>query len=501
MRKRWYGMPAAAGALAGLGLLAAGSAAAVEETVVFQHTYSDPGEIRLDVPAGVRAIDVVAIGGNGGSVTNNSGITANGGRGAQVSGRISVAPGSPLWLRVGGNGATSNFEASQGGFNGGGDGLVGTDFPLYYNPGAGGGGASDIRTAPGEAGLSPDPRLIVAAGGGGAGRPLNGTTSTGGVHGGPGFSGSGAAGGGGTAGSPGNAAQGGGASSSAGGPGGASGPSGGAPGSAGTLGQGGDGGAPPWNNPSGGGGGGGGGRYGGGGGHSGGGTSNFGGGGGGGGGSSLVPPGGTISLAPPGSQPQIQISYTIPDTGITSGPPKPPVLTTTSTVDFSFEASEDGSTFECRIDSADEADFVPCEPTFTTPELADGSHRLEVRAVNAMGNFDPSPASRTFTVDTTPPRCGGKAATIVGTSGNDRLRGTSGPDTIVGLGGNDTISGLGGKDVICGGRGKDRLRGGGGNDKLLGGAGKDTLNGGPGKDRCVGGPGKDRGRGCERGRL
>jgi Tol biopolymer transport system component len=141
------------------------------------------------------------------------------------------------------------------------------------------------------------------------------------------------------------------------------------------------------------------------------------------------------------------------------------------------------------------------------------------------------------------PKCGGKTATIVGTSGKDTLNGTNGPDVIVGLGGNDTIRGGRGKDIICGGTGRDRisggssndrlgggsgndrlagnagndsiageagndsLSGGAGRDKLSGGSGRDGLNGGPGKDRlrggsgrdrCKGGASKDRASGCER---
>ena len=496
MRRLLFGS-AAASVLLASGLLAAESSGAVEGTVTVDVTFDTPGETFFEVPAGVRAIDVVAVGGNGASVSNINGVTANGGRGARVSGRISVTPDSALWVRVGGNGSGGRMSPGVGGFNGGGNAPFGPMTPTYYNMGGGGGGASDVRTEPGGSGLSPDPRLIVAAGGGGAGHPANGSTVTGGSHGGHGFSGSGAAGATGTNGNPGSAAGGGGGSSSAGGAGGTSGPAGGTSGTSGSLGQGGSGGAPPWNNPSGGGGGGGGGLYGGGGGRSGG-SSPAGSGGGGGGGSSLVPPGGTIEVAPPGSQPMVRLSFTIPNTAIASGPPP---FTSNPTPGFTFEASEEGSTFECRIDSAEEGDFEPCEATFTTPELEDGTHRLDVRAVNEMGNFDPTPASRAFTVDRTPPRCGGKPATIVGTKGNDRLRGTPGNDVIVALGGNDRVNGRGGNDVICGGKGKDRLAGGPGSDKLLGQGGADRLNGGPGKDRCVGGPGKDRGKGCERGKL
>ena len=72
-------------------------------------------------------------------------------------------------------------------------------------------------------------------------------------------------------------------------------------------------------------------------------------------------------------------------------------------------------------------------------------------------------------------RCAGRRATIVGTSGADRLTGTSGPDVIAGLGGNDHIRAGGGHDVICGGRGNDVLDGGPGDDRLVGGRGADLV--------------------------
>lgn len=52
--------------------------------------------------------------------------------------------------------------------------------------------------------------------------------------------------------------------------------------------------------------------------------------------------------------------------------------------------------------------------------------------------------------------CHGKAATIVGTSGNDQIKGTAGRDVIQAKGGNDQIWGFGGNDLICGGRGAVR---------------------------------------------
>lgn len=97
------------------------------------------------------------------------------------------------------------------------------------------------------------------------------------------------------------------------------------------------------------------------------------------------------------------------------------------------------------------------------------------------------------------PRCGGRPATIVGTSGSDSLTGTAKADVIVGRGGDDVISGLGGDDRICGGPGSDRLLGGAGHDALYGGTDKradgpggsflvgDVLAGGTGDDVLNGG--------------
>ncbi len=77
------------------------------------------------------------------------------------------------------------------------------------------------------------------------------------------------------------------------------------------------------------------------------------------------------------------------------------------------------------------------------------------------------------------PRCNGRPATIVGTSGADVIRGTAGNDVIVARGGKDVIRGRGGNDIICGGGGGDR------------------IIGGPGRDTCFGEKGRDRIRGCE----
>lgn len=82
-----------------------------------------------------------------------------------------------------------------------------------------------------------------------------------------------------------------------------------------------------------------------------------------------------------------------PETSISGGPTG---TTSDSTPTFDLAADEIGSTFECRVDAGA---FAPCTTPFTTPELADGPHTVEARATDLNGNTDPTPATRSFTVD------------------------------------------------------------------------------------------------------
>jgi hypothetical protein len=276
-----YLLSVASGALAACTPVSGGSA-------VFCFT---GGEQTYTVPAGVSALEVKAVGGEGGA---NFSDLAPGGFGAVVSGEVAVSPGETLYVEVGSNGAVNN---RSGGFGGG--GASGSD-------GGSGGGSSDIRTCSISAGSCPlgattlGSRLLVAAGGGGAGVDSLGLSIAAGGVGGTGgadVEGDGVAGAGGpteTATSQGGGGGGGATLSSGGaaGTGGVGNPSDGSngrPGGAGGLGSGGAGGSAP-----GGGGGGGGGYYGGGGGGAGGvdiaAGFDTGGGGGGGSGSSYVSP-------------------------------------------------------------------------------------------------------------------------------------------------------------------------------------------------------------------
>src|SRR5439155_458616 len=66
-----------------------------------------------------------------------------------------------------------------------------------------------------------------------------------------------------------------------------------------------------------------------------------------------------------------------------------------------FHSTESGSTFSCQLDSNPAAACDSGTVTYNT--LSQGSHTFSVAATDAAGNTDPSPATRTWTVDTTRP--------------------------------------------------------------------------------------------------
>ena len=96
------------------------------------------------------------------------------------------------------------------------------------------------------------------------------------------------------------------------------------------------------------------------------------------------------SAAPPGPD------TTPPETTITSGPSDP---TNSTDATFEFTANEK-ATFECRLDGAG---FTACTSPHTENGLSSDPHTFEVRATDEAANTDPSPASYTWTIDTTPP--------------------------------------------------------------------------------------------------
>jgi hypothetical protein len=91
---------------------------------------------------------------------------------------------------------------------------------------------------------------------------------------------------------------------------------------------------------------------------------------------------------------------TAPNTTISSGPSG---TVSTSSASFAFTASETGSTFSCRIDGGA---WGSCTPPKAYSGLPNGSHTFDVRATDAAGNTDASPAARTWTVNVPAPSPG-----------------------------------------------------------------------------------------------
>jgi hypothetical protein len=92
---------------------------------------------------------------------------------------------------------------------------------------------------------------------------------------------------------------------------------------------------------------------------------------------------------------QWTVDTVAPDTSISSGPTG---LTNDATPTFGF-GGEAGATFECRVDTAA---YAACTSPLTAT-VSDGAHTFSVRAKDAATNVDPTPATRTFTVDTAAP--------------------------------------------------------------------------------------------------
>ena len=86
---------------------------------------------------------------------------------------------------------------------------------------------------------------------------------------------------------------------------------------------------------------------------------------------------------------------TPPDTTIDSGPAEGAKITTTSAT-FAFHGTAgDTASLECKLDGGA---FSACSSPHTFSGLADGTHTVAFRAIDASSNADPSPATRTFKV-------------------------------------------------------------------------------------------------------
>lgn len=91
---------------------------------------------------------------------------------------------------------------------------------------------------------------------------------------------------------------------------------------------------------------------------------------------------------------------TPPDTIITSGPLNGATVGRGAVFQFAGYPSSDTASFLCQLDTAP---YEPCTTGKSYFPLTEGQHTFRVKAVDAAGNQDPSPATRTFTADPTPP--------------------------------------------------------------------------------------------------
>jgi hypothetical protein len=103
-----------------------------------------------------------------------------------------------------------------------------------------------------------------------------------------------------------------------------------------------------------------------------------------------------------------------PDTKIEFGPSG---LTRDPEPRFGYSSPDFSAHFECSLD---DSPFAPCPANVERiePALPDGPHSFAVRAIDQAGNVDPTPPSRSFSVDATPPR----VRILTGPSGRTRDR-------------------------------------------------------------------------------
>jgi hypothetical protein len=122
------------------------------------------------------------------------------------------------------------------------------------------------------------------------------------------------------------------------------------------------------------------------------------------------------------------VDTTAPVTTIDTAPTSP---TNSTTADFTFSSDEPGGTFQCKLDAAA---YAACTSPLNLSGLADGIHTLLVRAIDAAGNTDATPASATWTVDTAAPSAPAITSPANGSSTNDNtptFSGTAEPNSTV----------------------------------------------------------------------
>ena len=99
-----------------------------------------------------------------------------------------------------------------------------------------------------------------------------------------------------------------------------------------------------------------------------------------------------------------------PQTTITEGPSGPSASTSAA---FRFSSNDTAAIFQCKLD---DRSWSSCSSGRTYTGLPQGSHTFKVRAKDSAGTNDPSPAERTWKVDTVSPNTTIKSVSVSGKS-------------------------------------------------------------------------------------
>lgn len=94
---------------------------------------------------------------------------------------------------------------------------------------------------------------------------------------------------------------------------------------------------------------------------------------------------------------------TVPPNTAISTHPASPALASASSFTFSATGETLAVTYECKLDSGG---FTECPASYVAPALANGVHTLSVRAKDAAGNTDATPATHTWEVVPATAGCG-----------------------------------------------------------------------------------------------
>ncbi|WP_159439859.1 Ig-like domain-containing protein [Pontibacter lucknowensis] len=106
---------------------------------------------------------------------------------------------------------------------------------------------------------------------------------------------------------------------------------------------------------------------------------------------------GTGSQSPASAALTVVIDTTAPNTTITASPA---AATNATSATFTFTSDETVSTFQASVDGSP---FTIAASPLTLTGLSEGTHTVQIQAMDAAGNLDPTPASYTWTVDATAP--------------------------------------------------------------------------------------------------